>query len=140
MNHPPVLSEDEAQFRAELRPFLLRFKNPELDEKFRFYIAYEKKSPQWFVGIMWSFIFVLILRRALLVVYSYIAIGSMELRIDIEITNLIVLVGALLIEAFIFLSGCLIFLKGFSILVALFFVISYSSHVYYPGEPAMIIT
>ena len=127
-------------FKAELSPVLLRFKNPELERKYNFYQSHETRTPRWFIWLMRSFIAILIIRRAMILSYTYFQVVIPGRRLHLEVLGFALLVFAVIVEALIiWLKRCL-FLKGFPLLVISFFVINYNSAIYYTNPPGMLVS
>ena len=133
------LNKIEEEFMKELNSTWLRFNNPEVEGKYRAYKLSEKKAPLWFKWIMWSLAALITLRRALLIVEAtYFPSTVTSLQIRVEVTTTCLLLPTLLIEVLAILIKPLAIIKGFFILVAWFFTVSYSSYNYFPNMIATI--
>jgi hypothetical protein len=130
--------EHEAQFKTEIKRFCLHFKDPDLEQKYTYYKIYEKPIPSWFKWLMWSLIIIIFLRKLELLIFVFAGIQANTVALTVEITLISVMVAAALIELIIFLCIRLTVVKGFALLVAAFFLISYNSYTLFPTNLGLI--
>eukprot|EP01022_Parablepharisma_sp_SALTPOND_P019115 TRINITY_DN321_c0_g1_i1.p1 TRINITY_DN321_c0_g1~~TRINITY_DN321_c0_g1_i1.p1 ORF type:complete len:697 (+),score=43.18 TRINITY_DN321_c0_g1_i1:126-2216(+) len=132
--HHEVADSSDSQFEQLLSPFTLVFKDPNLETKYRDYTFHKKKTPRWFKWMVWLFIGLLILRRALNLCYALLRINTKIVDIEVEVFLISVFGISYLAEAIIMYCKELIFFRGLPLLVASFFVINYTSRAYYHKE------
>ena len=130
----------EAEFKPMLSLFSLRFKDPEFEQKYSYYNAYGKRTPKWFIILIWILVIVLVFRRITIVIYSYFDIVMKVEKSDEEFVGLLVFVASIVFEVIIFVTKRFVFAKGFLFLVALFFLITYGSNIYLSDAPSLAIT
>ena len=130
----------EAEFKPLLSQLSLRFKDPELEGKYICYNTHGKRTPLWFIILIWTLVLVLVGRKIMILTYAYFHIVVQVLRPDVEILCFSLIVGSIVLELAIFFTNRLAFARGFIFLVSSFIQIIYSSTIYFPNPPAMIIT
>ncbi len=111
----------ESHFKAEISPFLLRFKNPEIEEAYTNYKLYERTVPKWFKWYMLLFIGFLVFRKAELLIFAIAGVKSVTPDPRTELVSFIAIIISYLLEVFPVYFKKLAFLRGLSILLSSFY-------------------
>ncbi len=115
----------ESSFKAEIAPFSLRFKNPEIEQAYTNHKLFERTVPIWFKWYMILFIGFLIFRKAELLVFSLTGVESVAGAPKSEIISFTAVVITHLLELLPVRFKALAYLRGLSILLASFYGITY---------------
>lgn len=119
--------ELEESFKSEISPILLHFKDSEIEHKYRAYKFYDKSTPKWVSWLMWSLVAMIIIRKLELYIFSFYHLVADASSATVQLAVLLSLLGAAIIELIIIYSKRLPIIRGFTVLVAMFFMVNYNS-------------
>ncbi len=133
-------TQSEIAFCQEISRLTLWFQNKDLEDKYRLYKLYERRTPVWFKWLLWSMVAAFILRRVQLLLTSYFSPEATTAQYSVEIFTIAALTFSFVTEILALHCPRIAKIRGLTMLLAWFFVTSYTSHIYYPVKVVMIPT
>lgn len=128
----------EEQFNADRSWFWLNFLDENLEKAYKYYKLHEKRIPKWFYWIMWSLIILILARKTELLLFTYFGVSGNVVGQTYEYILVSVLYAAAIIELIAFFSEVVAPIRGFSIMVAMFFLVDLNSYTLYPNQLGLI--
>jgi len=127
-------SEIEKSFMEKINVFKLKFRDNQVENDYVEYRRYKKHVPSWTAWLIASLVILLVARKVQILFLIRYSSSSTYGQTDIEIITIVAILTGGILEFITFYWKKITIIRGIPLSVALFFTVSFTSHVYFPTK------